>query len=260
VLAGVLCGTAGFAAEYAWTQLTSPYPWTTALLAEGVPTALLGCFAGGVLGALLGTGLRGDLPVRAVRRRAALGSAAVLVALGANALVTTEPAGIRAQVALERDGHVVARVKGADPGQAHWFTAMAWQGGGRVIAPMEPLGDGRWRSSAPIPRHGTWKAALRLHSGRALVSVPLHLPRDPAIPTAGVLRPARFEAAFVPDVRVMQVERRDFVPGWLWTPSALLMLLLCAAFLVALSAGIARAVEDTTERPGVPLRARPVAA
>jgi len=134
-------------------------------------------------------------------------------------------------------------VRGAEPGDAHWFTAMAWQGGGRVVARMEPLGDGRWRSAEPVPLDGTWKSALRLHEGRAMVSVALHLPRDPEIPSPAVTRPVRFDAAFVPDARVMQVERRDFVPGWLWTPAALLMLALCAAFVTAMAIGLARAVD-----------------
>jgi hypothetical protein len=41
----------------------------------------------------------------------------------------------------------------------------------------------------------------------------------------------------------MQIERRDFVPGWLWTPSALLMLVLCGLFITAIAFGLARAVD-----------------
>ena len=66
--AGLLCGTVGFAAQYAWTQVWAPVPWTPSLLAEGLPTAVLAGVAGGLLGALLGAGLRRELPVRAVRR------------------------------------------------------------------------------------------------------------------------------------------------------------------------------------------------
>ena len=94
---------------------------------------------------------------------------------------------------------------------------------------MRRMGANVWRSAGPLPVGGEWKSMIRLHHGRALVTLPLHLPRDAAVPTAGVTRPERF----VPDVEVMQTERRDYVPGWLWTPSALLMLAFCGAFVVA---------------------------
>jgi len=255
-VAGALCGSVGFAAEYAWTHVASPYPWSPALLAEGVPTAVLAGLAGGVLGALLGAALLGRLPAPPVRRATAVGAAVLLVVLGANALVVSDPSGLRADVALERAGDgtafVVARVDGRDPRGAEWFTAMAWQGGGRVVAAMRPLGDGLWRSAEPVPVGGTWKTMLRLHDGRVMASIPLHLPRDTGIGTAGLTRPDRFAAAFVPDVDVMQTERRDYVPGWLWTPAALLMLAFCAVFVAAIAVGVARAVDEAPARTAPP--------
>ncbi|WCB92115.1 hypothetical protein DSM104299_00800 [Baekduia alba] len=89
--AGLLCGTVGFAAQYAWTQVWAPVPWTPSLLGEGLPTAVLAGLAGGLLGGLLGAGLRRELPARAVRRRVGVGAAALLVVLGANALWTSNP-------------------------------------------------------------------------------------------------------------------------------------------------------------------------
>ncbi len=255
--AGALCGTLGFAAAYGWTQVWAPMPWTTGLLAEGIPSALAGGLAGGMLGALLGAGLCGRLPSQPVRRRAGLVATATLVAIGANALWTTEPDGLRADVVLEpvagagqREAHVVARVDPPVQGTPEAFTATAWQGGGIVVATMERRRDGLWRSDRPVPLHGTWKTSLRLQDGRTMVAVPLSLPREPSIPTPGVVRPERFSASFVPDVQVMQTERRDYVPGWLWTPAALVMLLFCGLFVAAISAGLVRAVEDEPATPG----------
>ena len=79
-------------AEYAWTHVVMPYPWTPALLDEGLPTAILAGLAGGTLGALLGAGLRGELPPRRTRRIAAGAAAVIVVALGVNALWTSTPA------------------------------------------------------------------------------------------------------------------------------------------------------------------------
>jgi hypothetical protein len=248
LVAGLLIGTVGFAAEYAWSHVVMPYPWSAALLDEGLPTALLAGLAGGTLGALLGAGLSGRLPMRRTRRIAALGAAATLVLLGANALWISEPEGIRAQVELTpvassdgREAIVSARFEPADAVRdPEWLAALAWQGGGIVVRNLHEVGDGLWRSDGPVPLHGDWKTGLRLQQGRTLVALPLYLPREPEIPTPGVTRPERFGATFASDVSVMQTERRDYVPGWLWTPAALIMLLLCGLFIAALALGIAR--------------------
>lgn len=90
-LAGLACGTVGFAAEYGWSQIAMPLPWTEGLLAEGIPTAALAGVAGGLLGSLLGSGLRGMLPPQRTARLATIGSFAILVGLGVNAAIKTCP-------------------------------------------------------------------------------------------------------------------------------------------------------------------------
>ena len=60
VVSGVLIGTAGFAAEYAWTQVAFTLPWTPDILVEGVLMAVAGGVAGGVAGALLALGPAGQ--------------------------------------------------------------------------------------------------------------------------------------------------------------------------------------------------------
>ncbi len=251
LLAGLLCGTLGFAAEYGWSQVVMPYPWTPALLDEGLPTAILAGLAGGALGALLGAGLRGELPARRTRRIAAAVAAVVLVVLGANALWTSAPADVRAQVTLtpvsSSDGRaalVTVRVTPASAAADHeWLAAIAWQGGGILVRNLHAAGAGVWKTSEPVPLYGDWKTSLRLQQGRALLAIPLHLPREPSVPTPGITRPERFSASFGPDVEVMQTERRDYVPGWLWSPAALIMLLACGLFVAAIAAGVARVVE-----------------
>jgi hypothetical protein len=125
-----------------------------------------------------------------------------------------------------------------------WLAAIAWQGEGIPVRNLHAAGTGVWKTSEPVPLYGGWKTSLRLQQGRALLAVPLHLPREPSVPTPGVTRPERFSASFGPDVKVMQTERRDYVPGWLWTPAALLILLACGLFVWAIALGIARVVES----------------
>ena len=254
--AGLLCGTVGFAAQYAWTQIWAPVPWTPSLLAEGLPTAVLAGIAGGLLGALLGSGLRRELPVRAVRRRVGLAAAVTLVAVGANALWTSNPTNLTATVWLtpvagRDDAHreAIATVRFSDAAlaeRAQLRQVLAWQGGNRVARQLEEVTPGVYRTDGPVPLYGDYKTNLRLQSGRAFVSLPLHLPREPSIPTPGVVRPAHFTATFISDVAAMQTERRDYVPGWLWTPSALLMLLFCGLFVLGISTGLARVAAGAT--------------
>ena len=66
--AGLLCGTVGFAAEYGWSQIAMPLPWTDALLPEGLIYAAVAGVAGGLLGALFAAAMRGELPRPRVAR------------------------------------------------------------------------------------------------------------------------------------------------------------------------------------------------
>ncbi|HEX2315463.1 MAG TPA: hypothetical protein VHJ17_17095, partial [Thermomonospora sp.] len=67
-VAGLLIGTAGFAAEAAWTHLAFRLPWTADLAVEGALMATTGGVAGGLAGALLALGLQGRLPRPALAR------------------------------------------------------------------------------------------------------------------------------------------------------------------------------------------------
>ncbi len=250
VLAGLVCGTVGFAAAYGWTQVWAPVPWNEHLLAEGLPTAIVAGVAGGLLGGLLGAGLRGELPGRSVRRPAAIGAALALVVLGANALWLSNPSDLRGTVTLSSvtgsgsQREAVMTIRPSDPAlvrDAQMANVLAWQGGENlVVRQLREVAPGVWRTDGAVPLHGTWKTNLRVQSGRAFMTLPLHLPREPSIPTPGVTRPDHFTAAFVTDHAAMQTERRDYVPGWLWTPAALLMLAFCAAFITAIAFGVAR--------------------
>jgi predicted secreted protein len=258
--AGLICGTVGFAAQYAWTHVWAPVPWTPSLLAEGLPTAVLAGVAGGLLGALLGSGLRRELPAQALRRRVGIGAAAVLVALGANALWVHNPAGLGADVTLtpvaghtgaaDREAYVTVRFSDAALARrAEMRQVLAWQGGKRVSRQLDEVAPGVFRTDGPVPLYGDFKTNLRLQSGRTFVALPLHLPREPSIPTPGVVRPAHFHAAFVSDVQAMQTERKDYVPGWLWTPSAILMLVFCGLFILGISTGLARVADGPDGKP-----------
>ena len=52
--AGVLIGTVGLVAEYAWSHVWMPIPWPSSLIGEAIVPALVTAVAAGVLGAYLG--------------------------------------------------------------------------------------------------------------------------------------------------------------------------------------------------------------
>ncbi|HET9255633.1 MAG TPA: hypothetical protein VFO16_10575 [Pseudonocardiaceae bacterium] len=239
-VSGVLIGTVGFAAEYAWTQFAFPLPWTADILIEGPVMAVAGGVAGGVAGVLLALGLRGQLPRPALARPLFAGALLVLVAAMANGLVITIPGGVRADVSLTevaspgpaRMANAVVRIvppNAAD--RPSWLTITAWQGGGLYVDHLVPRGDGSYRTTAPVPLSGTWKTLVRLQDGRVLTAVPLYLPEDTAIGKPELPAPPRFTRDAINEKLIMQREIKEGVPGWLWN-TASAVVLICAGLIV----------------------------
>jgi hypothetical protein len=113
-----------------------------------------------------------------------------------------------------------------------FLNVTAWQGGGSVLGPLERVGPGLYRTTKPIPVHGGWKAMVRLQRGSTLVSVPIYLPLDRAIPAAEVPAAATFTRDFRSDRELLQRERKAGVPASL-SVSAYLTVLAIALSLFA---------------------------
>ena len=248
-VSGLLIGTAGFAAEYAWTQVAMRVPWTPDILLEGTLMALAGGVAGGIAGALLAAGLQGRLPRPAVARPLFVGVLVVLGAAMANGLVATVPDGMRAEITLTevaspgpvRTAQAAVRIiPAAAVDRPSWLTITSWQGGGLYVNHLVPVGDGSYRTIKPMPVSGDWKTLVRLQDGRTLTAVPIYLPADTALgePEIPALRNVTRDA--VTETQIMQRELKEGVPGWLWgTASA--VVLVCALMLVlALGWGVSR--------------------
>ena len=245
---GVAIGTVGFAAEYGWSQVAMPLPWTTSLLPEAPLLALIAGLAGAIAGTLLALSLKGALPGRALTRGLALGSLLLVMAVVADGLITTPPQGLRASVRLTdvgpgrgREVAVRARIRPASAAaDARWLTITSWQGGGLVVDRLRSLGNGLYRSTEPIPVNGEWKTTLRLQSGRTIAGLPIYLPADRAIPAAAVPAPSRFQRAFVSDKQILQRETKRGVPGWLTTVAPLVVLAIALSLLAILAIGLGR--------------------
>jgi hypothetical protein len=270
--AGLVCGTAGFAGEYAWSQVAMPLPWTAALLPEGAILAALGGVAAGILGGLLAGALRGELPAPRVARTAFVAAFALLLALATDAGVRHIP-DARAHITLaetrpapEREATVTARIEPARAADhANWLYVLAWQGHApRVVDRLERVGPGLYRTNGPIPLGGSWKVGLRLDKGYARGAVPVRLPPDGALrgarrpfPAALASRaefsramrraagaelpaPESFTRPFVDDSLIVLRETKGDVPGWVWAIGIGLTALIWGAFVMALALGLAR--------------------
>ncbi|HET7530612.1 MAG TPA: hypothetical protein VFJ98_06595 [Mycobacteriales bacterium] len=225
-VSGVLVGTIGLAAEWGWSQVWMPLPWTSALWPEGAVLGFVTAVAAGVLGGLAGRAL---LPEDAPRQRSprllvpvAWAAAFTTLAL---ALPMSAHSDYTATVTLKNvdsgpQRSVLATVK-LDPPQAAdnatWFNLTSWQGGtgtygsnitGQWVVPMQPVPGrpGTYRSATPVPVYGKWKTLLRLGTAGSLQAVPVYLPADPAIPAKGVPAAQHFTRSFVPDKKILQRE------------------------------------------------------
>src|SRR3954452_13223152 len=217
VVAGVLIGTLGTAAEWGWSHVWMPLPWPQALLPEIVPVTILAGLAGGLLATFIGGSLRVRPEPYPRGARAIYPLAGLLVAaLIGFGLMTSPQPGVTARVQLQdvqaQGGRAANATVSVDPpsaaDDAKWMTTTTWQGGGLVVDRLERVRRGVYRTNRPIPVHGSWKAEFRLHKGRSLLGVPVYLPEDPAIPARAVPARPAFERAFVRDKDILQREAK----------------------------------------------------
>ncbi|MEW2358928.1 hypothetical protein [Spirillospora sp. NPDC029432] len=265
-VSGVLIGTAGFGAEYAWTQVAFRLPWTGDILVEGMLMAVAGGVAGGLCGAMLAEGLEGRLPRPAVSRTAFAVSIAAVAAAVANGLVIGVPQNVKATVALTdvtggaagRTAH--ARITFTPAGALDdpaWIAITGWQGQGLHVEPLIEEGDGVYRTSAPMPLHGDWKTLIRVHDGRTLAGVPIYLPADPAIGARELPAPASFTRDVQSEKQILQRELKTGVPGWLWLACSSVVLFCTLALILALGWGTARVSRRLPDEPAAESAAAP---
>jgi hypothetical protein len=266
---GLLIGTFGLAAEYAWSQLVMPISWSPELLPEAGALAIPMAVAGGMIGAWLGARLASDrLPRTPQLRAAALVGGFVAFGLIAYTLQKPAQEGVRVSATLEQVDPAPERtVSGTfrfDPASAtdgaEFANVTAWQGGGLEVDELEKVGPGVYRTTGPIPVHSDWKSLVRLSRGDTLSAIPVYLPADPAIPAEGVPASRSFEREMVPDHEILQREAKD-AAGWITAFAYLVVLVMTLGFIALLIWGLHRlAVNGEAEpRRGAPSPARPPA-
>ena len=245
-VAGVGIGTVGHATEWAWTDLTQTLSWDTDILVEGTLMAIAAGVAGGLIGALLATGLRRRLPRPAVARTVLIGSLVVLAAGTTNGLLATVPDDVEATFGIEDvtdDPRTATITVQLDPADAvddpSWVQITSWQGQGLVVDALEETGDGEYRTTQPIPIHDDWKALLRIHDGRQLYAMPIYLPEDVAIPADAIEAEDGMTRGAIPEIEILQRELKSS-GGGLWLMANLVVLFCTLALIAGMSWGVAR--------------------
>jgi hypothetical protein len=245
---GLAIGTLGVAGEWAWSHAWMTMSWTSSLFPE-IALAILAGTAAGVLGGFIARSL--DAPEQRERVPRGLGlatGAALIVCLAIPLPIGTVDAS--ATVAVANPGVDTSRLDiTLDPPTladgAEWFNVTAWQGGGSVVSPLEEVGPGHYRSG-PVPLYGEWKTLIRLHTGSAVVAVPVYLPADPAIPADGVPAPAHVTRTFVPDKQILLREAKD-TPTWMSAVGYSALGLIVVVWITTLAWGLHRMLEDGSE-------------
>jgi len=223
-LAGLGVGTVGAAAEWGWSQFAMPNPWPASMLGEALMVVPAMGVAAGLVGAFLGSAI--TMPVRPGRVRlpnpapaaAALVAIAAIVGYG---LQIRNDEGVTAQLTTTRpsgpEGEVTVTAAFDPPtaaDDARWVQAIAWQGRQRlVLEQLERVREGVYRSPEPVPTGGTWKTLVRVHRDASMLSAPVFLPDDPAIPAEGVPVERSANREMVYDHELLQRERKDDVPA-----------------------------------------------
>ncbi|MEV4255841.1 hypothetical protein AB0J52_22005 [Spirillospora sp. NPDC049652] len=260
-VSGVLIGTAGFAAEFAWTHLAFRLPWTADIAVEGTAMAVVGGVAGGVCGALLAEGLDGRLPGRPagtekgapgrplVARALFAASLAVFAAALVNCQIFTVPRGGNATLTLtavhgtgtHRTADVRVELTPRDTlDQPSWIDITAWQGEGLYVEHLVRQAPGVYRTSAPVPIGGQWKTLVRLHDGRELAAVPVYLPHDKAINAPELPAQPHVTRAVTGERHILQRELKTGLPPWLWAACSAVVLACTLTLLISLGWGVAR--------------------
>jgi hypothetical protein len=249
LVAGAAVGVFGLAAEWGWSHIWFKIPWTSALVPEGIIAGFIAAVAGGAIGGFVGGSLRAPEYERKDEARwpAALAPIAVIglfvfalqMDAGPHTTATFSLHDVKPSPKREVAGTVKLQPAGAAK-DAEWLNVTAWQGGGSVVDPLKPSGNGVYKIDKPIPVYDNWKATLRLQKGRTVASVPVFLPKDEAVPVPEVPARANVTRPFVLDKKNLQREQKKDVPGFLSGAAYVIVLLIGLGLFTALGWGLAR--------------------
>jgi hypothetical protein len=273
-VSGLAVATVGLWLESLWIGAVYHYPWPTKMWGEALAMAVPVAVLTGVCGAMFGMALTGQrLPGRRLGIAVVALTVVVIGGAVANGLHIVVPKQDTALITLtDQPSPAGQRMVTADvlltppdmvSDHPEWLTILSWQGRmqnnrGLMIDKLAKVGPGHYRSTQPVPVWGEWKTLLRVQDGRTMTAVPIWEPADDAIPAPEVPALASSTRPFVLEVTILQRERDQSAPAWLFTAGGIVVLILTLMVISALTWGAGRlnnaenAPEPLEERQPVP--------
>ncbi|ORV74841.1 hypothetical protein AWC07_24355 [Mycobacterium gastri] len=255
-VAGLGVGTVGLWLESLWIGAVYHYPWPVSMWGEALAMAVPVAVLAGLCGAMTGMVLTGQrLPRRGIGIAVVVVTVLAIGGAVANGLHIVVPQQATATITLtDRPSDPGKRMVSADVqlnppdlvrGNPEWVTILSWQGGmqnhrGLVIDRLDRVGPGHYRSTQPIPVWGSWKTLLRVQDGYTMTAVPIYEPADEAIPAAEVPALASSTRPFVQEITILQRERDQNTPLWLFTTGSVVVLIFTLMVIAALTWGAGR--------------------
>ncbi|HEY2504341.1 MAG TPA: hypothetical protein VGI68_23715 [Mycobacterium sp.] len=262
-VAGLGVGTVGIWLESLWIGAVYHYPWPMSMWGEALAMAVPVAVLMGMCGALFGMVLTGKrLPGRAIGISVVVVTVLVIGGAVANGLHIVVPKQDNATITLsELPSAPGQRMVSADvqlaPAnmvgqQPDWVTILSWQGRmennrGLQIDRLDKVGPGHYRSTQPLPVWGSWKTLLRVQDGYTMTAVPIYEPADDAIPAPEVPALSSINRPFVLEVTILQRERDQNAPTWLFTAGSIVVLFFTLMVIAGLTWGAGRLNNAVTE-------------
>jgi hypothetical protein len=262
-VSGLAVGTVGLWLESLWIGAVYHYPWPMTMWGEALAMAVPVAVLTGVCGALFGMVLTGQrLPGRSIGISVVAVTVLVIGGAVANGLHIVVPRQDNATITLtDQPSAPGRRMVSADvqlmppdmvSDHPEWVTILSWQGRmennrGLVIDRLYKLGPGHYRSTQPIPIWGSWKTLLRVQDGYTMTAVPIYEPADDAIPAPEVPALASSSRPFVQEVTILQRERDQNAPLWLFTAGSIVVLFLSLMVIAGLTWGAGRIGNSRSE-------------
>ena len=255
-VAGLGVGTVGLWLESLWIGAVYHYAWPTSMWGEALAMAVPVAVLTGICGALFGMVLTGQrLPSRPIGISVVVAAVLVIGGAVANGLHIVVPREDTATITLtDQPSPAGQRMVRADvlltpptmvSDHPEWLTILSWQGRmennrGLAIDRLKKVGPGHYVSTQPVPVWGSWKTLLRVQDGYTMTAVPIYEPADDAIPAPEVPALTSSTRPFVQEITILQRERDQNAPEWLYTAGSIVVLFLTLMVIAALTWGAGR--------------------
>ena len=255
-VAGLGVGTVGLWLESLWIGAVYHYAWPTSMWGEALAMAVPVAVLTGICGALFGMVLTGQrLPSRPIGISVVVAAVLVIGGAVANGLHIVVPREDTATITLtDQPSPAGQRMVRADvlltpptmvSDHPEWLTILSCQGRmennrGLAIDRLKKVGPGHYVSTQPVPVWGSWKTLLRVQDGYTMTAVPIYEPADDAIPAPEVPALTSSTRPFVQEITILQRERDQNAPEWLYTAGSIVVLFLTLMVIAALTWGAGR--------------------